>query len=262
MSTAALGMLALADPAFADIGSNPLAFPLIDGDHTNFLVLGSQSKRVLVDVPGIGLVETDCLPDSKSTPPGINDAYGHPVAVDASSGDLLVGEGEMQLLRSGVTARLRLGAAAEIVGTTGRMISDALAHVHARSQFGAAIASYPAIRDLLAGAATDRHQLRELLYCAWAARPLSDPDPELARTIKALAGTSGLRIARATLQVSGAIAFTAEHTHGDQHRRILTLDSIAGSSGQLTREIGAEIRHTGKLPGMVGLSQLAASIAE
>ncbi len=66
--------------------------------------------------------------------------------------------------------------------------------------------------------------------------------PGYGEITKALAGRNGRRACERALQVLGAIGFTAEHTHHHFHSRVLALDSLLGTSAELTRALGSWLR--------------------
>ena len=66
--------------------------------------------------------------------------------------------------------------------------------------------------------------------------------PRFDEIAKALAGRNGRRVCERSLQVLGAIGFTAEHDHHHFHSRVLALDSVLGTSTELTRGLGAWLR--------------------
>jgi hypothetical protein len=263
-TTSVLSRIALNDPmihqTIDDQGDLPLALPLEAVGASLWMLFGPPPNEVIVDIPERGLVKAtySVVPDVRSAL--ISDSYAHVVHIDSAAGKILLSESQMRPLRPAVTARIRLGAAAEILGACDRMLEDAVAYTQARSQFGKPIASFQSMRDILAWASTERHQLRELLSCCWSLEPLRSPDDELAAIAKALAGTCGLRIAQLTLQATGAIAFTAPHGHAGHNRRILALNAVAGSPAELQREIGAAARRSGVVPSLFSLDQLAASL--
>jgi hypothetical protein len=263
--TSVLSNIALADPLLRDVlrhrppASSALEIP--SPGTQAWMVFGTPADQVIVDIEDRGLLVVPCAPLPGGRYPLIEDAYAHMVHLDITEGDLLLPRQEMEPLRRALTARLRFGVAAEILGTSDRMLDDALDYTKGRSQFGHSISSYQSIRDLLAWASTELHQLRQLLACCWSLRPLSSPDNDgLAMVAKALAGTCGMRIARSTMQATGAIAFTADYRHGSQHRRILALDAIAGSCADLTRQIGRDARTGGAVPSYFSLDELADSV--
>jgi hypothetical protein len=265
-ATWALSRVGLNDPVLHDVldrqDALPLALPLENSGSSIWMVFGPPSNEVVVDIPSRGLLKTICsfVPDVRSAL--IGDTYAHVVKLDAGEGKVLLTEPQMKPLRPAITARIRLGAAAEILGACDRMLEDAVIYTQARSQFGKTIASFQSMRDILAWASTECHQLREFLCFCWSLQPLRSPNADIAAVAKALAGTCGLRIAQSTLQATGAIAFTAPHGHSGHHRRILALDGVAGSSAELQREIGTAARQSGIIPPLFGLDELADSIRE
>jgi hypothetical protein len=260
-----LSRVALADPVLGGIATHltsiPLAWLVDDRVVPTWVVFGDPTDQVLVDLPDRGLVAVPCSAAPAASSGLIEDTYAHLVIVDPIGGEVLVPESTMRERRSAILARQRLGAAAEMLGAADRMIEDALRYTEGRIQFGRPLATFPAIRDLLAWAATERHQLREYLATCWSLTPLTSPADDLSAIAKALAGVCGLKIAQATMQATGAMAFTAEYGHGALYRRILALDTVAGSCTVLNRQIGAKARLTGELPSLFRLDQLATSLS-
>jgi hypothetical protein len=134
----------------------------------------------------------------------------------------------------------RLGAAFEILGAAEAALAQAVEYAVTRVQFGEPIGSFQAVRHLLAWAATDCAAIEAL---ALSARDLDANAPaRYDEIVKAIAGRNGRRSCERALQVLGAIGFTAEHEHHHFHSRVLALDSILGSSADLTHELGAWLR--------------------
>ena len=75
--------------------------------------------------------------------------------------------------------------------------------------------------------------------------------------VKALAGRNGRRACERSLQVLGGIGFTAEHAHHHHHSRVLLLDSLLGTSAELSHDLGAWLRTTGDDPGFTRAVLLA-----
>jgi hypothetical protein len=212
----------------------------------------ATGATIAVDRPGEGLVLVgDASPAQRDH--AIDDDYLRPLRPGATAAALGVPEAVLAPYRSGILARTRLGAAAEILGACTRMIDDALVHVHAREQFGSRLADLPAVQDIIAWAAAERHQLVMLLDLALTS-PSPDTGPEeLATVTKALAGRVARRIAQGTLQATGGIGFTWEYGHHRAQSRTLALDAWAGSSGALCEQLGRRVRETGELPDLVAL---------
>jgi hypothetical protein len=132
-----------------------------------------------------------------------------------------------------------------LVGTSRAMLSLARRHALDRVQFGRPVASFQAIR----------HRLAETLVAIEGAEAtLSGADDDLSSLLaKAAAGHAALTTARHCQQVLGGIGFTAEHELHRHVRRALVLDGLLGSSRELTREAGAELRRRRSVPRLVDL---------
>lgn len=125
------------------------------------------------------------------------------------------------------------------------MLSLARQHALDRVQFGRPVASFQAIR----------HRLAETLVAIEGAEAtLQATDDEMSSLLaKAAAGQAALTTARHCQQVLGGIGFTAEHELHRHVRRALLLEGLLGSSRELTREAGAQLRSRGSAPRLVDL---------
>jgi hypothetical protein len=132
-----------------------------------------------------------------------------------------------------------------LVGTGRAMLSLARQHALDRVQFGRPVASFQAIR----------HRLAETLVAIEGAEAaLQAADDDLGCLLaKAAAGQAALTAARHCQQVLGGIGFTAEHDLHRHVRRTLLLDGLLGSTRELTREVGAQLRERGSAPRLVDL---------
>jgi hypothetical protein len=215
---------------------------------------------VVLDRPGTGLVACANPTAAVRRPPEPHaDPYLTVLDPDRAVTTTLVAEDDLNGRRASMLARTQLGAAAEILGIVDRLLDDAVAYARQRHQFGHAIASYQAIQHMLAWAATDRHQLTSLLDIAVAGSAHRPPDPELARTVKAMAGRVLHSTAQTAIQVTGAISFTWEYSLNRLHHRGLVLDQLAGASADLIAAIGRQVRTEGVVPELVDLCERAES---
>lgn len=109
-------------------------------------------------------------------------------------------------------ARGTLGAAAFLVGLSGRMLELAVDHVRDRHQFGVPVGSFQAVK----------HQLADALQAVSFARPpvrraawaLSVSAPSWVHDVamaKVMAGEAAERVGRIALQCHGAMGYTVEH---------------------------------------------------
>jgi alkylation response protein AidB-like acyl-CoA dehydrogenase len=103
-----------------------------------------------------------------------------------------------------------LAAAAQLVGLGGALLDRSVAYAKQRSQFGAPIGSFQAVKHQLADVAVALELARPLLFGA----ALAGGAPSAARDVsaaKVAAADAAYRAARAALQVHGAIGYTAEY---------------------------------------------------
>jgi Acyl-CoA dehydrogenase, C-terminal domain len=136
-----------------------------------------------------------------------------------------------------------------LVGAGRAMLALARQHALDRVQFGRHISSFQAIRHRLAETLVAIEGAEATLQAAAA----SD-DPELASLLaKAAAGQAALTAARHCQQVLGGIGFTAEHMLHRHVKRALMLDSLLGSTRELTQEAGKALRANGSAPRLVQL---------
>src|ERR1700728_1473559 len=133
-----------------------------------------------------------------------------------------------------------------LVGAGRARVSVARQHALDRSQFGRPIASFQAIRHRLAETLVAIEGAEATLLAAAA-----EPDELSFLLAKAAAGQAALTAARHCQQVLGGIGFTAEHDLHRHVRRALVLDGLLGSSRELTREAGAELRRRRSVPRVV-----------
>jgi alkylation response protein AidB-like acyl-CoA dehydrogenase len=144
------------------------------------------------------------------------------------------------------TAWLRgvLGAAAELVGLSRRMLDMTVGHVATRTQFGVPIGSFQAVKHHLASA---------LLQVEFAAPVVARAGASLASgatdrgrhvsTAKALASDAALQVARATIQCHGALAYTTEYD----------LQLFAKRAWALAAEWGSAAWHRARVAESLGL---------
>ena len=132
-----------------------------------------------------------------------------------------------------------------LVGTSRAMLSLARRHALDRVQFGRPVASFQAIRHRLADT---------LVAIEGAEATLRSAGDDLSSLLaKAAAGQAALAAARHCQQVLGGIGFTTEHDLHRHVRRAFVLDGLLGSTRELTREAGAELRRRGSAPRLVDL---------
>ena len=203
-------------------------------------------RRVLFDVPGRGahLVEPAELSRAVVELPGRLTLVEVEAELEGRRPDLP--EQDAAALRDTAAYLARIGAAAELLGAAERVVGMAVEYAGVREQFGRPIGSFQALRHLLAWATTECVAIDAAVRRAVELR--AAPPPRFGHAVKALAGRNGRRACDRALQAFGGIGFTAEHDHHHFHSRVLALDSLLGSSAELTHELGAWLRTSGEDP--------------
>ncbi len=138
----------------------------------------------------------------------------------------------------------QLCLSAEILGACDAVMDLATAYAKERKQFEVGIETFQSIQHLLADAESQRVALEAAVIRHSRVRSVGQSGEQEnidATLLKALAGTTGVRSARAALQVLGATGFTWEHDLHRYARRILTLDALWGSSDRLVTSVGASV---------------------
>ena len=131
------------------------------------------------------------------------------------------------------------------------MLTLARQHAVDRVQFGRQISSFQAIRHRLAETLVAIEGAEATLQAATAAS--DDPDGLACLLAKAAAGHAALTAARHCQQVLGGIGFTAEHMLHRHVKRALLLDSLLGSTRELTQDAGKVLRAKGFAPRLTEL---------
>lgn len=215
---------------------------------TEALVLGDLAGRdVLVDRPGepLTLFGPAALARRRALPGRLSVTE---VDLAAPARTVEVPDPERRELRQRALTLGRIAASAEILGTAEGAADLAVGYAGVREQFGNPIGTFQAVRHLLAWAETDTVALAAVVRQA--VLGLDTLPAHYDEVAKALAGRNGRRACERSLQVLGGIGFTAEHDHHHHHSRVLLLDSLLGTSAELTRRLGARTRETGTAPAM------------
>jgi len=203
-------------------------------------------RQILFDVPGRGthVVDEGDVEQVLVEVPGRLRVAEVGVDLDGRTPELPdeVADG----LRARATYLGRLGAAAEMLGAAERVVALATEYATVREQFGRPIGTFQALRHLLAWGTTECVAVEAVVRRAVDVR--DEPPPHFGEAVKALAGRNGRRACERALQAFGGIGFTAEHDHHHFHSRVLVLDSLLGSSAELTHGLGGWLRTSGADP--------------
>jgi hypothetical protein len=209
-------------------------------DESALVVMPGASSTVAVEVPvrelvlrpvggldpRLGLTQVEAPPGGARTAPGA----AMPVDWD------------------GALAAGRIAVAHQLVGVAGAMLQMAREHALGRVQFDRPIAAFQAVRHRLADAFVAVQTAR-----AAVAGAEDDGSADAAAIAKAVAGRNALVVARHAQQVLAGMGFTAEHPFHGYLRRALVLDEMLGSSTALTRDLGAGLLRSGRLPDLLPL---------
>jgi Acyl-CoA dehydrogenase, C-terminal domain len=188
----------------------------------------------LVSVPALSLTFTAIGGADSSL--GLHRAHG---ALSASAGEP-VGDDASRIDALGAGRR---ALASELAGGAARMLTDTVAYVMARQQYGRPIGSFQAVKHRLADVHVAVTAARAGIAAAWA-----NPDPVSSMAAKCLAGRAHQLASTHCHQVHGGIAFTVEHGFHNWIRRGQLLDALLGSASELTDEIGRTLIASGSVP--------------
>jgi alkylation response protein AidB-like acyl-CoA dehydrogenase len=196
--------------------------------------------QILVDRPGLGAsaLNLDDVRLERIEVPGRLDL--HAVHVDEAHWRPTIAEDTAAPARRQSVALGRVALALEMLGAAEGALELATEHARSREQFGRPIGAFQAVQHLLAWAMTDCAAIEGAAHAAVAFG--ATLPPRFDAIVKALAGRNARRACERTLQTLGAIGFTAEHAHHHFHSRVLALDSLLGTSADLTHDLGRWLR--------------------
>jgi alkylation response protein AidB-like acyl-CoA dehydrogenase len=159
-------------------------------------------------------------------------------AVDLADAEVLAGPFAGEAVERLATIGALL-AAAEAVGAAERLLHDACRYAGERRQFGRTIASFQALRHLMADMYV--RQASSWSSVLYAAAALDEDAPEAGRTAsiaKAYVSRAAREVAHGAMQVFGGIAVTAEHPAHRFLRRIVVREQQFGDAAHHERALG------------------------
>ncbi|MCU1595641.1 MAG: acyl-CoA dehydrogenase, partial [Frankiales bacterium] len=133
----------------------------------------------------------------------------------------------------GAVAVAHRALAAELIGAAGEVLRLAVEHTSSRTQFGAPIAAFQAVRHRLADSHVAIAAAQSLLLAAFL-----EGSPASARAAKAQAGRAHELAAANALQVCGAMGSTLEHPLHTFISRGVALDVLLGGWAEQTASMG------------------------
>lgn len=140
-----------------------------------------------------------------------------------------------------------LSASAMLVGLGQRMLDMAVSYARTREQFGVPIGSFQAVKHQLVDASLQLEFARPLVHrAAWAAQLQDGPMVPLRIShAKLAASRAGNRVARAALQVHGAIGYSTEYDLHMWMKRAWALARAWGDSRWHRARVGSLLRRHG-----------------
>jgi alkylation response protein AidB-like acyl-CoA dehydrogenase len=167
---------------------------------------------------------------------GFDPAFGVARA-EVTGSDEAVGDPEVAE-RSIAAGRRAL--ASEMVGAVEQMLTDTVAYVNERHQYGRPIGSFQSVKHRLAEVKVAVSGAKAACSAAWEEYD-TPAGSTLAIAAKCLAGRAQQMASTHCFQVHGGIAFTVEHGFNQWVRRGMLLDLLLGPHAQLTSELGRRL---------------------
>lgn len=146
----------------------------------------------------------------------------------------------------GAVAAAHRALAAELVGTAGEVLRLAVQHTSTRTQFGAPIAAFQAVRHRLADGHVALTAAQALVEASFA-----DGTPLSAAAAKAQAGRAHELASAHALQVCGAMGSSLEHPLHRFVARGTVLDALLGGWDHHVHELGRMVVSTGTTPVLI-----------
>jgi alkylation response protein AidB-like acyl-CoA dehydrogenase len=135
-----------------------------------------------------------------------------------------------------------LGTAAQLLGIADHMIELTAEYARQREQFGKPIGSFQAVKHLLADALLKLDFARPAVYrAAWSVARAEATRARDVSIAKAFAGEAADRVARASLQIHGAIGYTWEHDLHLWMKKGWTLSAAWGDAAWHRERVAAQL---------------------
>jgi len=235
--------------AAGDDGDSP---PLLDGVAPQ--VLDGALARILVVAardaagePALYAVEADARGVRVVPRPTVDETRGQAAVHFASAPAVRLtapGAGAAALAR--LVETLWVAQAVEAVGLGDRALSETVAYLKERVQFGRVLGSFQALRHRCADLAAELEGARATAhYAAWAVDGAPEELAVTAPLAKAVCAQAALRAAAEAIQLHGGIGFTWEHDAHLWFKRAKATEQLYGTPRAL-RRLAAE--RAGVLP--------------
>ena len=206
-----------------------------DGHVAEKIIVAARTGGEGADGTSLLVVDGDAPGLTRTATHGIDDTRKHATlefAGVAVGADALVGtEGAAWPALEATTQLASVALAAESLGAAQHCFDLALQYSKDRIQFGRTIASFQAIKHMLADLLMAVEQTRSAVYYAgWAAAGNREELPAVGPLAKAQAADTFTRAARDNIQIHGGIGFTYEHEAHRYYRRAQASGVLLGDS--------------------------------
>jgi alkylation response protein AidB-like acyl-CoA dehydrogenase len=208
---------------------------------------GRATRFVVASAGGLRVVPAQAVE--------LTEVRGFDPALGLSRAAVLAGAGEpaggSEVAEQAIAAGRR-ALASQMVGAAEQMLTDTLAYVIERHQYGRAIGSFQTVKHRLADVRVAYSAARAATAAAWEAVASTDATIT-AMAAKVLAGRAHELASTHCFQVHGGIAFTVEHGFQQWVRRGMLLDHLLGDHEQLTTDVGRHViarRHVPRVPAL------------
>jgi len=168
---------------------------------------GVSAFLVPADLPGVSIGR----PEKKMGQQGAHVCDVHFDEVPVPVANRLGAEGEGFKIAMRVLDRGRLHIAAVCVGTSERLIADAVAYASGRKQFGKALSDFQLIQAMIADSKTDTMAAKALVMEAAALKDAGKPITLEAAAAKYFASESVGRVADRVVQIFGGAGYIADY---------------------------------------------------
>ncbi len=206
-----------------------------DGHTAGKIVVAARTGGEGAEGISLFVVDGDAAGLTRTATHGVDDTRKHATLEFAGvkvGPAALVGEQGAAWPALETTIRLAsVALAAELLGASQHCLDLALRFSKDRIQFGRSIASFQAIKHMLADLLMQVEQTRSAVYYAgWAAANERSELPVVAPLAKAQAADAFTRVTRDNIQIHGGIGFTWEHEAHRYYRRAQASSQLLGDS--------------------------------
>lgn len=132
-----------------------------------------------------------------------------------------------------IVAKVRVIAAAEMVGLADRLLEETIAYTRQREQFGVSLSSFQALQHRMVECYAALEQARSMLWRTVLAAESGDARwRHQASGAKAFIAENALQVGREAIQMHGGMGITDELAVGHAFKRVLLLEKLFGGRAE------------------------------